>query len=247
VIICISTPVAKMFNNKKVKVIYNCVNLSRYPKFSKIDEIEKIKYEFSKNIRNEFSINTNSYVVGTVGRIVPRKGYEYFIKAARIVLNELNNVVFMIVGDVDNKTYIKYKNYLLSLIKEFKLEKKFILPGFRDDIPQIMALFDCFVLPSHSEKSPEPFGRVIIEAMAAATPVIATDEGGVIDIITHGETGILIPGGDEKPLAEAINKILKNKHLGYYLGYKGRKKVEEFFTIEKSIEEIQRIYESILA
>ena len=98
----------------------------------------------------------------------------------------------------------------------------------------------------HASVRPEPFGMVIIEAMAMGKPVVATEGGGPSEIITHGKSGILVPRGDSESLASAIRMLLENPIYAKELGEAGRRVVVERFTSSQQAQEIMRIYGNIL-
>ncbi len=118
-----------------------------------------------------------------------------------------------------------------------------IFCGYREDIPKIIAATDVLVLPSLGES----FGRVIIEAMAMGRPVVATDAGGVPEIIRSNHTGILVEIANADAIAEAVVRLLNDEELSKKIGQAGLRRVQEKFTIEKHVHEIQRVYESVLS
>jgi glycosyltransferase involved in cell wall biosynthesis len=114
--------------------------------------------------------------------------------------------------------------------------------GWRDDIPELLALCNLFVLPSLGEH----FGRVLIEAMAMEKAVVATDAGGVPEVVVHGETGLLVPPGQPKEMADAVVDIVKDPARAARLGKAGRKRVEAEFDITKDVHAIEAIYVEVL-
>jgi starch synthase (maltosyl-transferring) len=110
--------------------------------------------------------------------------------------------------------------------------------GWLDDIRQMLALADLFVLPSHGEH----FGRVLIEAMAMGRAVVATDAGGVPEIVKHGETGWLVKPGQPDRLAEAALQLLGNCEQSERFGLAGRRVVEDSFSVERHVGQIQSLY-----
>ena len=218
--------------NAKIHTIYDGVDLELFdPKIN------------SGTFRKEFNIKPDNYVIGMVGRMVPWKGHEYFIRAAEIVTEYYNNVKFIIVGDIVREDQRKYKKELIGLVKRSNLNGSFIFTGSRMDIPQVIADFDILVLPS---SSPEPSGRVILEAMALAKPVIATNHGGPSELIIENKTGFLIPPRDSGALAEALINLLRNPELAKEMGNSGRKEVERRFDIRNHVKRVEEIYESLL-
>jgi glycosyltransferase involved in cell wall biosynthesis len=114
--------------------------------------------------------------------------------------------------------------------------------GFRKDIPEILAQVDILVVPSLQE----PFGKIIIEAMAMKNPVIASRVGGIPEIIVDGQTGILVPPGNAEALRLALASLLENRAMREKMGIEGRKRVEQRFSIEKNVRQTEYIYERLL-
>jgi starch synthase len=106
----------------------------------------------------------------------------------------------------------------------------------------VLALCDLFVLPSLGEH----FGRVLIEAMATGLAVVATDAGGVPEIVSHGETGLLVPPADPRALADAVVRLLKEPGLAMCLGAAGRRRAEAEFSLSRHVEAVEALYERLL-
>ena len=114
--------------------------------------------------------------------------------------------------------------------------------GARYDIPELMWTLDLFVLSSISEGFP----IALLEAMASALPVVATDVGGNSEIVIHGETGFLVPPRAPETMADAICRLLLNREEAKSMGEKGRERVKQYFSFEKMMRSYENIYESIL-
>jgi len=136
----------------------------------------------------------------------------------------------------------EYRKRLENLRKELGLNENVIFAGNREDIPQILADIDIFVLSSVSEG----FGRSAAEAMACAKPVVATKVGGVPEVVDDGITGSLVLPKNPNALAEAIITLLQNKEKAQRMGQAGRKRVEKMFSLQKNIRQTEEIYEEIL-
>ncbi|PIU68061.1 MAG: glycosyltransferase family 1 protein, partial [Armatimonadetes bacterium CG07_land_8_20_14_0_80_40_9] len=147
------------------------------------------------------------------------------------------NIKFLIVGDGPLREELKEQS------KDLGIEDEVTFTGSRQDIPEIMAALDIFVLTSIKEH----FGRVVIEAMACGKPVIATNSGAVPEIVEDKVTGILVPPEDSEKLAEAIIELLEDKEKAKEMGIAGRKRVEELFSIEKHTRQIEEVYLSLLS
>ena len=132
----------------------------------------------------------------------------------------------MLVGEGEAE-HEKYKQELRQIVEKLGLAQDVIFTGFRRDIPELLAAFDVLVLPSLEEA----FGRVVIEAMACAKPVVATRGGGLPEIIRDKETGLLVPVKDPQAIAGAVLQLLADKALARQMGLSGRKRAEEMFDI----------------
>src|SRR5262249_1030151 len=115
--------------------------------------------------------------------------------------------------------------------------------GFVEDVGSAIARLQMVV---HASTIGEPFGQVIIEGMAAGKPVIATNAGGIPEIVLSGETGLLVPIGDERALAGAMLALLRNPSRAGQMGAKGRERVRNFFSIEKHARAVEQVYEDML-
>ena len=116
--------------------------------------------------------------------------------------------------------------------------------GFVNDVQARLEQLDIFV---HASTTGEPFGQVIVEAMAAAKPVVATNGGGVPEIVLDGVTGILVPMGDANRMGDAIEFLLQNPERAQEMGRVGRRRVLDQFTIQKSAAMVQSVYQQVIA
>ncbi len=230
-IICCSKAVENFVQNtekitdNKTIVIYNGVDEERfYP------------LQSPASIRAEFGLDEEAAVVGTVSSLTPHKGHEYLIQAASLVLDTLPPVKFLIVGDGP------LRKRLEEQAKELNIHSSVIFTGKRKDIPEILSLLDVFVLPSHTR---EGLGIAIIEAMAAERPVVATDIGGIPEVVDDGETGVLVPPEDTEALSKAIITLLQDPPRAKTMGEKGRTRIKEMFTTTKMLSEIEHVYQSL--
>lgn len=232
-IIVTSKAVGRKFDlckENKVVLIPNGVDTKRFN-----PEID------AQHIREQFEVSNEEFLIGTIAQLIPWKGHKTLLYAANEVIKKIPNTKFLIVGEEVKETK-GYKDELQEITKHLKIEKNVLFTGFRRDTPEILSSLDLFVLPSKKEH----FGRVIIEAMACAKPVIATNAGGVPEIVKDGITGILVPPGDAKALACAILSLLQNNEKVRRMGIAGRKRVEEEFSLESHTCQIQNLYNETL-
>ncbi|MFA5339949.1 MAG: glycosyltransferase [Candidatus Omnitrophota bacterium] len=233
-IIVNSRAVGKKFANwrgssDKVTVIYNGINLEEF----------KPGERKNKSVA-EFGFGENDPLVGIVGELSPKKGQKYFLEAASKVFRESPQVKFLIVGEEHDSGV--YKGELIRLADRLKISSSVYFLGFRDDIAGIL---DSLALLVHCPER-EGFGRVVVEAMALKVPVVATNAGGIPEIIKDGVNGFLIPVGDPETLAKTILDILRDKARSGILGEAGRKTVEESFDLKRQIKKIEGIYRELL-
>jgi glycosyltransferase involved in cell wall biosynthesis len=177
--------------------------------------------------------------VGLVGRITPWKGQHIFIEAAAIVRREFANVRFQIVGGaLFNET--EYEDEIRKLLALRELEDVVEMTGQVPDAKRLIAKMDLVV---HASITGEPFGQVIIEGMEAGKPIVATNGGGVPEIVLHGVTGLLVPMGDVTAMAQAILRFLGDREFREKTGRLGRQRILSHFTIDQMVRKIHRVYE----
>ena len=148
--------------------------------------------------RRDFGFSSDDFLLANVGRIVPWKGQDVFLKALRKTVDACPNVKAVIVGGPkDHDGSREYWDRLQKLAGELGLGQSVRFAGFRSDVPGIMAAADLVV---HTATMPEPFGKVLVEAMASEAPVVATGAGGPLEIVVEGESGLLVRIGSSKGL-----------------------------------------------
>lgn len=168
----------------------------------------------------------------TVGRLAPPKDFETLLEA----LQKLDNIRILIVGDGPNRQRIE------TLIRKNGLKQKASLLGQREDVPNLLANAEIFVLSSRKEGLP----RTIIEAMLAGLPVVATRVGGVPELVEDNTTGFLVPPGNSEALAAALQRLIKDPGLRRAMGEAGRKKALLEFTLDRMLKQTLRVYEEVL-
>jgi glycosyltransferase involved in cell wall biosynthesis len=184
--------------------------------------------------RRSLGLNQNGAVIGFVGWLLPIKGPDYLLKAMDDVWHEHQEVSLVLVGKGDMDVDLRAK----ALRKDVNGKVKFL--GWREDIDEIMPLFDMLVLPSLNEG----MGRVLVEAMAAGKPVVASRVGGIPDLVRDGETGYLVPPADENALANGIKKLLDDPDKAKQMGLRGREHCRQF-GVEAMIEKLDNLYSNL--
>ena len=184
----------------------------------------------------------HSAVIGLVGRISPWKGQDIFLRAAAVILERHPQTRFQIIGAALFAER-EYEASLQGLCKELGIEHAVEFTGFVQDVPARIAQLDIL---AHASTTGEPFGQVIIEGMAAGKPVVATNGGGVPEIVQDGVTGILVPMKDVESMAEAICLLLEEPATAVRMGRLGRERVMERFTIQRTCRMLEQVYRQVL-
>ena len=177
-------------------------------------------------------------LIGLVGRICPWKGQHIFLRAAAEVHKQFPHATFQIIGAALFEEQ-HYEIEMQKLVKDLGIAHVVEFTGFRNDVPDLMRNLDILV---HASTTGEPFGQVIVQGMAAGKAVVATNGGGVPEIVVHGETGLLVPMGDAPALSSAICALLNAPELAAKMGRAGRQRVLEHFTIEQTARKIETVY-----
>ncbi len=209
---------------EKVVIVHSGIDLRR---FENIDSPE--------DLYKEFQLKGEEKVVGIVAALAPHKDYPNFLRAARIVADQLPRVKFLIVGEG------KEAGRLKRLIAELGLGDSVIFTGFREDIPRLLSLFDVFVISSYLEG----LCTSILDAMAAGVPVVATETGGIPDLVKNKENGILVPPRDPKRLAEGVLRVLNDSNLAQGMVKAGHSTVRRF-SAEQMAKKTEEVYRSVL-
>lgn len=189
--------------------------------------------------RREIGLPDGARVVGFVGRLVREKGLLELFAAARIVRERMPDVRFLFVGPVDTQ---KPDALTPDTAEEYGLADICHFLGMRQDMPELYALMDVFVLPSHREG----FGLVLAEAGAMGVPVIATDIRGCREVVEHGRNGLLVPFGDIQSLADAILELLTNHEKARRMGEEGHCIALERFDERVVFEKVKAEYARLL-
>jgi glycosyltransferase involved in cell wall biosynthesis len=180
-------------------------------------------------------------IVGLVGRICPWKGQHIFIEAATLVHVRWSNVRFQIIGAALFREH-DYDLKLRRTVEDQGLERVVEFTGFQSDVARAISGLDILV---HASTVGEPFGQVIVQGMACELPVIATNGGGVPEIVQDGVTGLLVPMGDAPAMADAICRLLEDAPCARNMGVQGRKRAVEHFTIERSTQKLMDVCERV--
>ena len=201
------------------------------------EEICKTIYDGIDIMRfNPLAKESEKIIIGCIGRIEKWKGQQVLVEAAEIIVRKMPEIKFLLVGDGDNENEIRIQ------VKNKHLEKYFEFTGHVTNVIDYMNRSTIIV---HTSIEPEPFGMVIIEAMALEKPVIATSIGGPLEIIDNEKDGFLIPAQNPHVLAEYIMRLAKDSVLRKHIGKKAREKVIAKFDVTVYARQIESVYDEI--
>jgi glycosyltransferase involved in cell wall biosynthesis len=202
---------------------------------------EELRPARSTVLQKEFNVPQSALAVGMVAQLLPWKNHALFIRSAALVTGS-PDAYFFIIGSDPWNAHPRYGEELRALATRLGVSERIIFTGYRRDIAAVMSSLDVLVLPS----SNEPFGRVLIEAMALEIPVVAAAAGGPLEIVADGEDGLLFPAGDSEALAERLNRLLHSEELRRQLGQRGRRTVVQRFNIRTIITKYEELVNEVL-
>ncbi|MBI3747845.1 MAG: glycosyltransferase family 4 protein, partial [Chloroflexi bacterium] len=205
-----------------VSLVYNGVDLQRYD-----------NQEACCTLPEEYGMEPGSAIVGVVARLEPEKGHPTLLEAWPLVLRSCPDTYLLIVGEGSRRDALE------AQARELRIAHRVVFTGRRDDVPAVTAALDVAVLPSYREAQ----GMVILEAMALSRPVVASNVGGIPEMIDDGVTGLLVPPHDPAALAAAIVRLLTNHPLADTLGRAGHDLVHARFCIQLMVGAIESIYD----
>ncbi|MBE2199107.1 MAG: glycosyltransferase family 4 protein [Anaerolinea sp.] len=216
----------------KIRYLGNGIDLNRF-------DWKRISQEMIQEKRAELRLPPDAQVVGFVGRLVTEKGVHELLQAALVVRQRFPDVRFLIVGSTDSD---KRDAITDQVVHHYRLEANCLFTGQREDTPELFALMDVFVLPSHREGLP----RAPMEASAMGVPCVVTDVRGCREVVAHEQNGLLVPLQDVAALAQAIIRLLEDKPLAQRLGQTGRRMAEERFDERLVFAKVKEEYARLL-
>lgn len=219
-------------NQDKAIVIHNGIDLDQFD----------VSAATVAAVRDAWGIQPHQRVVGMVGRVSHWKGQDHFLAAARAVQAAPDSVRFVLVGSpFAGQEHLATE--LAQLSADYGIADRVIFNPFRSDIPAVLAAYDIFVLPS---TLPDPFPTVILEAMAAAKPVIANAHGGSIEMVDDGDTGLLVDPTDPQQMAIAIDRLLQaGAAARHAMGQRGRIRLEAQFSLTAFVARWTTLYSAL--
>jgi glycosyltransferase involved in cell wall biosynthesis len=231
-IFCISGATAEIFRRRGrdelVEVLYNPIDLDRFK-----------PGPASVEVRAALGAGPGQPLVGTVGRIHPRKDLETFVRAAARIAAGSPEARFAIVGEAEAPVEETYRVRLDALVRELGLQGRLVFAGARRDVPEVMRALDLFLLTSRHEG----FGRVLAEAMAAARPSVVTDEGAPPELVERGVYGLCAPASDDAAFAAQALTLLRDPHSAAVLGARAAEGARRFDVVSVA----ERVWSRYLA
>jgi len=187
------------------------------------------------NVHETFFLPHHAPVVGNVGALVPHKGQRHLIEAAHLVVQQLPDVRFIILGEGE------LREQLERLIRDYHLEKHVLLPGFRLDVLGCLKGFDLFVMSSVTEG----LGTSLLDAMACSKAIVATKAGGIPEVVEDQTTGILVEPRDHQAMAAAIVRLISDESSRQHMAAAGFERVSARFTVERMVAETANVYRHV--
>ena len=189
-------------------------------------DVEKIGHLPAVDLHAEYWLPHGAPVVVNVGALVGHKGQRHLIEAMPLVMREVPDAHLVIFGEGDLRAALEKQ------VKHLSLDKRVLLPGFREDVLALVKSSDLFVMSSVTEG----LGSAVLDAMAMGLAVVGTRAGGIPEAVVDGQTGLLVEPGAPAPLAAAIVRMLKDPALRRRYGEAGRVRVNECFGVERLVE-----------
>lgn len=208
--------------------IYNGIELEKYS--------PAVNHTSAAGLKKELGLDNASVLVGAIGRMSWQKGFEYMVRAIPAVHAVIPEVKVLFIGDGP------LKHELEHLARQCGVEETIVFTGFRSDIKEVLSAVDVLAVPSLREGFP----MITLEAMAMAKPIVATEIKGMDEQILDMKTGLSIPPADTDSLGSAIIRLLDNKDLARSLGQNAREYVAANFSLDRTLQETQDVYQTIL-
>jgi glycosyltransferase involved in cell wall biosynthesis len=199
-------------------------------------DVERVAATPPVNVHEAFFLPHGAPVVGNVAALVPHKGQRHLIEAARLVVQEMPDVRFVILGEGE------LRDALERQVHDHHLQKHVLLPGFRTDVIGCIKGFDLFAMSSVTEG----LGTSLLDAMACSRPIVATTAGGIPEIVEDGVNGLLVPPRDHAAMAAAILRTLKDAGLRRRMGDAGLARVASRFSVDRMVAETAAVYQRIV-
>jgi glycosyltransferase involved in cell wall biosynthesis len=206
--------------------------------YSGVDCLAMVSSAGNHDIRVQHGVPCEALLIGTIANLLPLKGYEVMLDALPAILAAMPMVHYLIIGGGG----AEYCARLKAITMERGIADRIHFTGFQDSVGSYLAALDLYVHPSLKEA----FGLAVVEAMAMGKAVVATTTGGVPEVVAQGETGLLVPPGDAESLAAAVVSLLKDTVRREQMGLCGRARVQERFSLDASVAQMEQLYGEVL-
>lgn len=200
--------------------------------------IDRLSDQERREVRQSFGLTDGQLLVGAVGAVLPKKGQLHLVRALPRLLEQAPDAKLLVVGDLDVTDYV---TRVKAEAKKLGVDSHIMWAGRRNDMARVVPAFDVSVLASLEENLP----LVILEAMAASVPVIATDVGGVAECLLHGETGLLVPPSDTHALGQALASLAASRQTRNAMGEAGRRRLLHAFSSHSQVRGIEEALQSV--
>jgi glycosyltransferase involved in cell wall biosynthesis len=210
----------------RIQVIYNGIDMSRLERLRPLADV-----------RRDMSITDGQPVVGVAAHLTPKKGQRYFVEAAALLSEKRPDLLCYLLGEGE------LQQELADLARNLGIGDRVHLMGYRPDAVDLMQAMDIVLLPSVAK---EGLGLCLVEASALGKPVIGSDAPGINEVIEPGRTGLLVPPGDARALADAMDHLLADRDLCRRMGQAGRERVAAMFNLERMVCETEQLYYRII-
>ncbi len=229
-IICVSQAILEVMrpsieDESKLCVVHSGIDLDRFKNVRKQDLL-----------REEFNLDADTKIIGNVAALAPHKDYPTFIRTAKALINDGVKAHFFGIGEGPSRKEVE------RCIEEEGMEEHITLTGFRDNVVDLLSSLDLFLITSKTEG----LGTSILDALASGTPVVATEAGGIVEIIRSGENGLLAPTEDPQAVAAQVKRLLDDEALRAKCVAEGTKTVEAF-SKEQMAKRTREIYAEVLS
>jgi glycosyltransferase involved in cell wall biosynthesis len=224
------------FNNRfrrwraNFKVIFNGIDLRRF----------EPRNELLANLREEFRLSRFDHLVGMVATVSDFKDHTAFLKVAAQVVSEMPRTGFLVIGDGPNRAAVE------ALSVQLRLGDNVVFTGYRHDVDVLTKLLDVACLFTNYRIISEGLPNAVMEAMACCIPVVATDDGGTVEIVSNGVEGFLVSHNDETIAADFVLRLLRDKSLRQSMGRLGRESIELKFSVAAFVSQYESLYQQLL-
>jgi glycosyltransferase involved in cell wall biosynthesis len=201
-----------------------------------IDLAAVVGHTDRRRVREDLGVGPGETLIGTIGRLVPVKGISYLLEAAKVLLQEGEDVKVLVVGEGP------IRKELEAQARDLTIDRNVVFLGHREDVHQLIQTLDIFVLPSLSEGIP----MALLEAMAASRPVVATRVGGIPEVIEHGREGFLVEPKDAKGIAEGCRRLIRAPDVASRMGEQGHERVKREYSAATVAERVVSLYRELV-